>query len=647
VIWRAAVSTTTALSLFFLVVPMLALIPMSFSSQHYLTLPPHGLSLQWYRAFLSDRDWMDSVGVSLRIAVVATVLACVLGTPAGIGLVRYRFPAKDLVYSLIVAPIIVPVLILAISAYLMFSSLHLVGTISALALTHTALGVPFVVINVMAVMRTLDVQLERAARNLGATAWQTFWRVTAQLIRAGILVGALIAFITSLDEAVVALFLSGTRAITLPRMMWDSMTRDELNPTVTAIASLQIIVVAVTMLGMEFLRSQRATRAARPHEADTGRAEGRGFVYEAATAPRAAGLRLVNLTKRFGSVVAVDHASLEVRPGEFLTLLGPSGSGKTTILNMVAGFEPPTEGEILLGDSPVTHKPPNQRDMGMVFQNYALFPHMTVFENIAFPLRVRRVRGAEAAARVQDALRLVRLEGYGARSPKQLSGGEQQRVALARALIFNPRLLLMDEPLAALDKHLRENMQIELRRLHEHLNITILFVTHDQTEAMTMSDRIAVINHGRIEQVGTPAELYEAPANAFIAGFIGESNVLEGTVTSLNGQEAIVQSTGGLRLSVVSPHVGTGSRLRIVIRPEAVHLLADSARRANALPAEIEEVIYLGDVIKFVARVTPQETLVIKQANLKGVLPPTVGSRVTVGWEAEDARVLPSGSGQS
>jgi spermidine/putrescine ABC transporter ATP-binding subunit len=646
VIWRAAVSATTAFSLFFLIVPMLALIPMSLSSQHFLTLPPHGLSLQWYRAFLSDRDWMDSLGVSLRVAVVATVLACVLGTPAGIGLVRYRFPGKDLLYSLIVAPIIVPVLIIAISAYLMFASLHLVGTISALALTHAVLGVPFVVINVMAVMRTLDVQLERAARNLGATAWQSFWRVTAQLIRVGILVGALIAFITSLDEAVVALFLSGTRAITLPRMMWDSMTRDELNPTVTAIASLQITVVAVVMLGMEFLRSQRAARAARPQEAETGRAEGRGFLYAAAVAPQAAGLRLVNLTKRFGAVVAVDHASLEVLPGEFLTLLGPSGSGKTTILNMVAGFEPPTEGEILLGGSAVTQKPPNQRDMGMVFQNYALFPHMTVFENIAFPLRVRRVRGPEAVARVEDALRLVRLEGYGGRSPRHLSGGEQQRVALARALIFNPRLLLMDEPLAALDKHLRENMQIELRRLHEHLNITILFVTHDQTEAMTMSDRIAVINHGRIEQVGTPAELYEAPANAFIAGFIGESNVLEGTVLSVNGQQAVVQSTGGLRLSVSSPDLGTGSRLRIVIRPEAVHLLADSGRHANALPADIEEVIYLGDVIKFVARVTPQETLVIKQANRKGVLPPTVGSRVTLGWAAEDARVLPSGPGQ-
>jgi spermidine/putrescine ABC transporter ATP-binding subunit len=307
---------------------------------------------------------------------------------------------------------------------------------------------------------------------------------------------------------------------------------------------------------------------------------------------------------------------------------------------MVAGFEAPTGGEILLGGVPVTKKPPDQRDMGMVFQNYALFPHMTVHENIAFPLRVRRVRGTEAAARVDDALRLVRLEGYGARYPRQLSGGEQQRVALARALIFNPRLLLMDEPLAALDKHLRENMQIELRRLHEHLNITILFVTHDQTEAMTMSDRIAVINRGRIEQVGTPTELYEAPANAFIAGFIGESNFLEGTVTSLNGQQAVVRSTGGLQVAVPSQGVGVGHRLRIVIRPEAVHLLAEAGGHSNVLPAEIEEVIYLGDVIKFVARVTALETLIVKQANQRGMRPPEVGSRVMIGWAAEDARIL-------
>jgi len=644
--WRAAMSTVTVCSLFFLTVPMLALIPMSFSSQAYLTWPPHGFSFQWYQAFLGSEDWMDSLGVSLRVAILPTAVACVLGTPAGIALTRHRFPGKNLLYGLVVSPVIVPVLIVAISAYLFFAPLHLIGTISALALTHAVLGVPFVVINVMAVMRTFDIQLERAARNLGATSWQTFWRVTAQLIRAGILVGALLAFITSFDEAVVALFLSGTRAITLPRMMWDQITRQELDPTVTAIASLQISLVGIAILGMEILRTRRARRSEQMPAEEGQRTDGGWFSHTGTTRSQGTGLRLVDLTKRFGPVVAVDRASLDVRPGEFLTLLGPSGSGKTTILNMVAGFETPTEGEILLGGSPVTRKPPNQRDMGMVFQNYALFPHMTVFENIAFPLRVRRVRGGDVAAGVEDALRLVRLEGYGSRYPKQLSGGQQQRVALARALVFNPRLLLMDEPLAALDKHLRESMQIELRRLHEHLNITILFVTHDQTEAMTMSDRIAVIDHGRIVQVGTPADLYESPANAFIAGFIGESNFLEGTVISVNGRQALIDNPGGLRVAVSSAGLGVGQRLRIVIRPEAVHVLPNGATEGNTFAATIEEVIYLGDVIKLVARLTTHETMVIKQPNRRDVRPPAVGTAVTVGWAVEDARVLSSVPGE-
>jgi spermidine/putrescine ABC transporter ATP-binding subunit len=637
--WRAATAGATALALAFLVLPIVALVPMSFSTQHFLAWPPALFSLQWYQSFLGDRDWMDSVGVSLRVAVIATVLACALGTPAGIGLARQRFPGRDLLYSLIVAPVIVPVLIIAISAYLMFASLRLVGTISALALTHSVLGVPFVVINVLAVMRTVDDRLELAARNLGATPWQTFWRITAPLVRAGILVGALLVFITSLDEAVVALFLSGKNAITLPRMMWDSITRDELNPTVTAIASLQIGLVVAGMLGMEVARGRRARRAERPQELDAARTAGEGFLYAAPGGRRGAGLRLVNLTKQFGAVRAVDRASLDVQPGEFLTLLGPSGSGKTTILNMIAGFEIPTSGEILLGGVDVTRQPPDRRGMGMVFQNYALFPHMTVLENIAFPLRVRGVRGREVDARVGEALRLVRLDRYGARYPRQLSGGEQQRVALARALVFNPQLLLMDEPLAALDKHLRENMQIELRRLHEHLNITIVFVTHDQTEAMTMSDRIAVINRGRIEQVGTPSELYEAPANAFIAGFIGESNFLDGTVVSLDGREAVVRSAGGLRLTVRTDGAAPGGRLRVAIRPESLHLL-DAAGYPNVVAAQVEEVIYLGDVIKVVLRATPQETLVVKQPNRKGLRPPEPGSRVEVGWAVDDARVL-------
>src|SRR4029077_19489348 len=230
---------------------------------------------------------------------------------------------------------------------------------------------------------------------------------------------------------------------------------------------------------------------------------------------------------------AVRDLTLDVAQGEFLTLLGPSGSGKTTTLNMLAGFEPPTRGEIVLGGRPVDRLPPYERNIGMVFQNYALFPHMTVGENVAFPLSVRGMRRAEIAERVRRALEMVRLEAFAGRRPAQLSGGQQQRIALARALVFEPSLVLMDEPLGALDKKLREQMQIEIKLLHERFGLTVLYVTHDQSEALTMSDRIAVFHDGRVWQLGAPDLLYTSPSDAFVAGFIGENNLLAGTVDAI------------------------------------------------------------------------------------------------------------------
>jgi ABC-type Fe3+/spermidine/putrescine transport system ATPase subunit len=242
-------------------------------------------------------------------------------------------------------------------------------------------------------------------------------------------------------------------------------------------------------------------------------------------------VRLHELTKTFGSVVAVQDVSVTIDPGSFFTLLGPSGSGKTTTLMMVAGFAYPTRGEVFVDGAPVAGLPPQKRDLGMVFQSYAVFPHLTVFDNIAFPLQIRHVRRAEIRQRVGEALELVRLRGYDGRLPRQLSGGEQQRVALARALVFRPRVLLMDEPLGALDKKLRAHMQLELKHIQRHLHVTVIYVTHDQEEALTMSDRVAVMQRGRIEQVGPPAELYEAPASRFVADFLGESNFVDGVVT--------------------------------------------------------------------------------------------------------------------
>ncbi len=265
--------------------------------------------------------------------------------------------------------------------------------------------------------------------------------------------------------------------------------------------------------------------------------------------PAGAGLALRGIRKAFGPVAALDGIDLEVKSGEFLTILGPSGSGKTTLLKIVAGFELPEEGDVLLGGEDMTFTAPAKRNVGMVFQNYALFPHMDVRGNIAFPLEVRRLPRAEIDRRVAATLALVDLDGYEGRFPRQLSGGQQQRVALARAIVFGPQLLLLDEPFGALDRKLREAMQLEVRRLQRHLGLTTVFITHDQEEALILSDRIAVMNRGRIQQVALPRELYERPANAFVADFVGESNLLFGRIAAVREGRAEIEFAHGLRLT--------------------------------------------------------------------------------------------------
>ncbi len=313
------------------------------------------------------------------------------------------------------------------------------------------------------------------------------------------------------------------------------------------------------------------------------------------TSGRSVGIDLRAIVKRFDAVTAVDGVSLEVQPGEFLALLGPSGSGKTTILMAIAGFEYPDSGNILVGGEDVTWLPPHKRNLGMVFQKYTLFPHMSVLENIAFPLKVRGVGRAEREQKARAALSTVRLDKLGDRKPSQLSGGQQQRVAIARAIVYRPRVLLMDEPLSALDKNLREEMQIETKHLQREIGVTVVFVTHDQTEALTMADRVAVLDHGRLLQVGSPHDLYEAPQTSFVAGFIGETNFCGGVVregAAPGGRVSVTLDGGAIVEATAVQAVAAESRVRLAVRPEQ---LALTAAEGAALTARVTDSIYAGN----------------------------------------------------
>jgi putative spermidine/putrescine transport system ATP-binding protein len=351
-------------------------------------------------------------------------------------------------------------------------------------------------------------------------------------------------------------------------------------------------------------------------------------------------VRFADVQKTYdGETLVVKNLQLDIAKGEFVTMLGPSGSGKTTCLMMLAGFEPATHGEIFLNGKPINKVPPHKRGIGMVFQNYALFPHMSVRENLAFPLNVRKMAKADVEARVKRALDMVELGAFGDRMPAQLSGGQQQRVAVARALVFEPDLVLMDEPLGALDKNLREQMQYEIKHIHETLGVTVVYVTHDQTEALTMSNRIAVFDDGIIQQLAPPADLYERPENAFVAAFIGENNRLFGKVTSLNGTGCKVELDDGSEVHALKVNVGdVGDRTTLSLRPERV--MIEPGDLPNTFDAQVRELIYLGDHIRTRVRLCGNDEFVIKIPNASNHASLSVGETVKVGWTVDDCRAL-------
>ena len=355
-----------------------------------------------------------------------------------------------------------------------------------------------------------------------------------------------------------------------------------------------------------------------------------------------AAVSFIDVCKTFdGRHLVVKDLNLDVARGEFLTLLGPSGSGKTTSLMMLAGFEAMTSGDIRLDGRSLKNVPPYQRNIGMVFQNYALFPHMTVEENLAFPLEARNLPKAEVGRKIRRALEMVRLEGFAKRRPGQLSGGQQQRVAVARALVYEPALVLMDEPLGALDKQLREQMQLELKHIHETVGVTVVYVTHDQSEALTMSDRIAVFSDGEIQQIASPQELYEQPESAFVAQFIGENNSLSGTVRHVNGRLCQVELDGGFDVEALAVNVGAvGSRTTLSIRPESVMVNPAEGACKERFQARVEERIYLGDHIRVRVNVCGKDSFVIKIPRTLETGPLDVGRSCTIGWSSQDCRAL-------
>ncbi|MDF2702908.1 MAG: spermidine/putrescine transporter ATP-binding subunit [Rubrobacteraceae bacterium] len=353
---------------------------------------------------------------------------------------------------------------------------------------------------------------------------------------------------------------------------------------------------------------------------------------------RTVAVELSAVTKRFGEFIAVDDLTLDIYEGEFFSLLGPSGCGKTTTLRMIAGFEEPTEGGISVGGDPMRRVPPYRRPVNTVFQSYAIFPHLNVFDNVAFGLRRSGVKGEELHKRVTDACEMVQLSGFEKRKPSMLSGGQQQRVALARALVNHPEVLLLDEPLGALDLKLRKEMQLYLKNLQHEVGITFIYVTHDQEEALTMSDRIAVMNEGRVQQVADPPTLYELPRNRFVSDFIGQTNVFSGTVESVSGKRITLSTPSGkVEATAREAEVEVGAEAHAAVRPEKVRFGSEGD---NVSTARIQQLVYLGVSTQYIAELPDGEKLVLYQQNSREDANPEIGEEVPVAWDARNCLIL-------
>ena len=607
----------------YLFVPILVVIVYSFNSGTSLQVF-EGLSFRWYREAWNDPEIKNSLIVSFQIAAVTMVVATILGTLLAFGLVRARGRIGGSANILMLLPLITPEIVTAVGLLLFFGRVGMELSTPTIILGHITFSISYVTVIVRARLSLLNREVEEAAMDLGATELGALRLVTLPALYPAIAASGLLVFVLSFDDFVTSVFTSGAGTSPLPVRIY-SLLRVGVSPEINAVGTTMI---AITLLIAPRPAAARAVAA--PHRAAGGRRMSDADLT----------IALRGVVKRFGDQYAVKSLDLDIAKGSFFSILGPSGCGKTTTLRMIAGFEQPDEGHILLEGQPVEDVPPYRRNVNTVFQSYALFEHLSLFENIAFGLRRKKVAKPEITRRVGEMLELVRLSDRAKAKPRQLSGGQRQRVALARALVNLPAVLLLDEPLGALDLQLRKTMQFELKHIQREVGITFVYVTHDQEEALTMSDSIAVMNLGELQQVGNAEDVYERPANSFVAQFIGISNLLEATA-----ERDGVKLTSGVTLPAKVPaDIAPGSQVCLSIRPEKLALGPAGDGRVS-VEGTIVESVYMGTVTHYVIEIAPGARMIAVAQNTEEASSgsrPGVGSRATLSWRAEHALVLAS-----
>ena len=500
-----------------------------------------GFSLKWYQELFQDRDLIQALKNSLILAVSSCGVSAVIGTLGAVGLSRIHWKTKGVMEYISILPLMIPEIILGMVLMAFFYMLNLPFGMLTLLIGHTVFCVPYILMEVKARLVGMDPSLEEAARDLGAGSFRAFWDITLPLIMPAVISGSLLAFAMSMDDVVISIFITGPRVSTLPIKVYTQM-KTGVTPEINALCTIMLGVILL-VLAVYLIAGKR----------------GKGNIKL---------IELKNLTKNFDDQQVLRGINLDIHENEFLTLLGPSGCGKTTTLRIIAGFEEPSGGEVLFNGIEISKLPPYKREINTVFQKYALFPHLNVMDNIGFGLNLKKVDKSVIEQKVKRMLKMVGLEGFEKRDVTLLSGGQQQRVAIARALVNEPKVLLLDEPLGALDAKIRKQMQIELKKIQREVGITFIYVTHDQEEALSMSDTVVVMNNGEIQQIGSPTDIYNEPENRFVAGFIGESNIIEGTMI----KDFLVEFDG-FRFECVDKGFEDNEAIEVVLRPEDLDIV--------------------------------------------------------------------------